>query len=265
MSTSTLSTVGVRREAEAYGRCSANWQLQHGLELMNLLEIPATQCILDLGCGSGELTVELSRRVGQRGRVVGLDPNQDRIRVAQQRYGDSTNLEFAVGTNDDTKKYKPFDRVFCSFVIHWIRDQSKCFRQVFDALQPGGLFGLVGLTELSPFLPKLTKVMAGPDVHLNELMDWHFPTLDKLTDLAEQTGFNVIHGDQFFAVSWHPTLEHLFLWWEATTSGKCLVENTVDHEGLNEFLYEFKIERNQPIEFKETLIRIILQKPFCIS
>jgi SAM-dependent methyltransferase len=237
-----------------------NWQMQHGLEFMNLLQVQPKQYVLDLGCGSGELTVELAQRVGEQGRVIGLDPNKDRIKVAQRKYGHLKNLEFLEGTNDDMKKHKPLDQVFCSFVIHWIRDQTKCFSQVYDVLQPGGVFGILGLAGLSPFLPKLTRVMAGPHVHLNKLMDWRYLPLDELTDLAKRVGFNVIHSDQLSADSWHPNLEHLLLWWEATTSGKCLVEN-INEKYLNEFLHEFKIERNQPTQFTETLIRTILQKP----
>ena len=64
-----------------YGPSSAKWQSAHGLEFMNLLELRAKQRVLDLGCGSGELTAELATRLAQLGRVVGLDPNEDRIRV----------------------------------------------------------------------------------------------------------------------------------------------------------------------------------------
>ena len=257
----TPSVLSPQREAEAYGPSSAKWQRARGLELMSLLELRAKQRVVDLGCGSGELTVELARRVGLQGRAVGLDPNKDRIRVAQERYGDPSNLEFAVGTNDDVEKYRPLDRVFSSFVIYWIRDQSKCFRQIFNALRPGGLFGLIGVTEPPLFLHKLTKVMAGPDVHLNELMNWHFRTLDGWNNLGEETGFSVRHSDEYFAYNSHPTLEHLLTWWEASTSGQCLVENTVE-EDLNRVLQEFNLDRNQTIEFKETIIRTILQKPF---
>jgi SAM-dependent methyltransferase len=199
--------------------------------------------------------------VGLQGRAVGLDLNKDRIKVAQERYGDSSNLKFVVGTNDDVEKYGPFDRVFCSFVIYWIRDQTKCFKQIFNALKPGGLFGLVAVTEAPPFLHKLTKVMAGPDVHLNELMNWHYRTLDGWNALGEETGFNVKHSDQYSAYNSHSTLGHLLLWWEATTSGQCMSHLENGDEGLDQLLREFNLDKDQPIEFKETVIRTVLQKP----
>ena len=36
--------------------------------------------ILDLGCGTGELSAYLAELVGQHGRVVGVDPDIDRIK-----------------------------------------------------------------------------------------------------------------------------------------------------------------------------------------
>lgn len=247
-------------EAEAYGPTSAKWQTTRGFELLSLLELRPEQRVLDLGCGSGELTTELARHVGNCGHVVGIDPNEERIRVARFRYGDSHNLDFAVGTNEDIQKYRPLDRVFSNFVMNWIENQRRCFKQVFEVLKPGGLFGVLLVAGSPLFLHKLTKVMAGPEVDLYEMMDWHFQTIDGWGELAEEAGFRVKHSGQYVAYNAHPSLKHLLLWWEATTSGRCLVENTNEEE-LDQLLDEFNFNRNHPIEFQENIIRIVMQKP----
>ena len=54
--------------------------------------------ILDLGCGTGELSAYLADLVGPEGKVVGVDPDKERILVAQQSYGDVKNLSFLEGS-----------------------------------------------------------------------------------------------------------------------------------------------------------------------
>ena len=48
--------------------------------------------MLDLGCGTGYLASVLAQRVGPEGKVTGVDPDRERIRLAQEQYGTINNL-----------------------------------------------------------------------------------------------------------------------------------------------------------------------------
>jgi demethylmenaquinone methyltransferase / 2-methoxy-6-polyprenyl-1,4-benzoquinol methylase len=68
---------------------------------------PAGGAALDIACGTGKLTVELRRRIGSRGRVVGLDFSERMLAVARAAYpsiewmqGDATTLPFDDATFD---------------------------------------------------------------------------------------------------------------------------------------------------------------------
>lgn len=47
--------------------------------LMGLLDAQPGQRIVDLGCGSGELTGKLAKAVGDDGFVLGIDSSQDMV------------------------------------------------------------------------------------------------------------------------------------------------------------------------------------------
>ncbi|WP_424984729.1 methyltransferase domain-containing protein [Microbulbifer sp. S227A] len=53
--------------------------------------------IVDLGCGNGLLTLELSRAVGPSGRVLGVDASEDMLRAARDRCAGRDNVALMPG------------------------------------------------------------------------------------------------------------------------------------------------------------------------
>ena len=48
------------------------------------LQLAPDAAVLDVGCGAGEVCVDLAQRVGPRGRVAGVDPSEAMIAAARQ-------------------------------------------------------------------------------------------------------------------------------------------------------------------------------------
>jgi ubiquinone/menaquinone biosynthesis C-methylase UbiE len=47
--------------------------------ILQLLDAQTRERVLDLGCGSGEVTAEIARLVGREGVVVGIDMSEDMV------------------------------------------------------------------------------------------------------------------------------------------------------------------------------------------
>jgi ubiquinone/menaquinone biosynthesis C-methylase UbiE len=63
------------------------------------LQLPLGSYGLDVGCGVGLYALWLAAAVGPQGRVLGLEPQAERVAVAQRQVGDSRaagRLEFRV-------------------------------------------------------------------------------------------------------------------------------------------------------------------------
>lgn len=105
---------------------------------------------LDIGCGTGNLTSSMINVVGKNGFVIGIDPNEDRIRKAKQRYGGLSNISFN-NTNNLSGISKCFDVAISNYVTHWMTDKEKLetFQVVFHLLKPGGVFGVFSLLSVS--------------------------------------------------------------------------------------------------------------------
>lgn len=125
--------------AEAYDRAS-DLQLEGGKRLVERLGLEEGARVLDLGCGTGRLTRWIAERLGPKGCVVGIDPLDERIRIARA-HGGSVRFEVgraeALGAFDDAS----FDAVCMSSVLHWVPDKAKALAEIRRVLRSGGRLG----------------------------------------------------------------------------------------------------------------------------
>ena len=118
-----------------------------GLPLPPLL---AGCTVLDLGCGSGRDAYVLSRLVGERGRVIGVDMTPEQLAVAREhrdwhaeRYGyAASNVELHEGFVEDLAAIgipdASVDVVVSNCVVNLSPDKPRVLREVFRVLKPGG-------------------------------------------------------------------------------------------------------------------------------
>ena len=96
---------------------------------------------LDAGCGGGDVSVELARRVGPGGRVIGLDIDETTLDLARRdaRARGVNNVEFYT---DDIRKHDSepvFDIVYARFLLTHLDDPARLVAAFHRHLQPGGL------------------------------------------------------------------------------------------------------------------------------
>ncbi|KAG7096343.1 hypothetical protein E1B28_003787 [Marasmius oreades] len=168
--------------------------------ILKLLDAKPGEKIVDFGCGSGELTLELEKIVGAKsgsgGLVVGVDNSESMIRTAKENGLNSCfvadiqqSLEFpkvmAVPRNN-------YDAVFTNAALHWCKkDPVGVIRSVKTLLKPGGRF--VG--ELGGFMNcvgvrSALHVVLKRRGHDSTTVDpWFFPSPEHYSKLLIEQGF----------------------------------------------------------------------------
>lgn len=129
--------------AEGYQQ-NSRWQTNGGKRFVQNEVAPyLSDDILDLGCGTGELSAYLAELAGPKGRVLAVDPDKERIRVAQESHKEIENLTFALGSTSSFPGLglETYNVIFSNFVLHWVKnieEKEKAFQNMFRSLKPTG-------------------------------------------------------------------------------------------------------------------------------
>jgi trans-aconitate methyltransferase len=95
------------------------------------------EAVLDVGCGDGRVSHQLSLRV-PKGRVVGIDSSASMIQFAQANHASQANLCFALKDVCELDYMKEFDVAVSTFCLQWVPDKAAAFRSIRRSLRPGG-------------------------------------------------------------------------------------------------------------------------------
>lgn len=95
-----------------------NWIKKNKMLSFNIMKLKEGDMILDIGCGTGEDVLILSKMVGNTGKVVGIDIDEKMIDEARSKSQEISNVEFNIGDiynldfDDNTFDGTRADRVF---------------------------------------------------------------------------------------------------------------------------------------------------------
>lgn len=104
-------------------------------DLLALVEpIPGGR-VVDLGCGTGELTRVMHERVQARS-TVGIDNSETMLAKSAEFAGGG--VVFKLGTVLRFAPRTPFELVFSNAALQWVPDHSKLFERLAAGLAPGG-------------------------------------------------------------------------------------------------------------------------------
>lgn len=115
-------------------------------ELYNIMtdlarsEIPAPK-ILDLGAGTGLLTLHLLKRYDQADFVL-IDLSEEMLKIAKRRFVDRANLKYIVGNYVKFDFKDKFDIITSSLSIHHLQHEDKkiLYGKIYQMLNEGGIF-----------------------------------------------------------------------------------------------------------------------------
>lgn len=91
--------------------------------------------VLDVACGTGQVSAAAKRLVGSSGTVLGVDPSEGMRAVAEARRG----IQTVAGTADNLPvEDASFDFVLMGYALRHVADLRTSFEEMRRVLKPGG-------------------------------------------------------------------------------------------------------------------------------
>ena len=162
-----------------------------GADLVEVLDPQAGERILDLGCGTGQLSAQIA---ADGAEVVGIDLSAEMVEAARDQF---PALSFVVGDAGDFSFAEPFDAVFSNAALHWVKPPEAALVCLAACLGPGGRFvaELGGARNVATIRRGLIDRLAARGFYPQS--PWYFPSLGEYAQLVEQAGLRVAYASHF--------------------------------------------------------------------
>ncbi|XP_046856006.1 phosphoethanolamine N-methyltransferase 1-like [Xenia sp. Carnegie-2017] len=169
-----------------------NLQLHYGKKLATKVGIKQGDKILDMGCGTGELTLCIGEIIGKKGRVVGVDPDIERIHYAiQHNCNVNENVSFEIGDSSNEKK------MFLQTAFHCLKPSGKIAIQSHE-----------GYPEIALYVECLISKRQNALTDINDKKPIQFfMSKSEATSLIEEMGFEIISSDYDVGKQRYKTLD----------------------------------------------------------
>jgi trans-aconitate methyltransferase len=254
-----------------YYKTNSSHQVQGALLTLGDLPVENYPSILDIGCGSGEVTAAIAERA-PKSYIVGIDNSQSMIAEAKKTYKIIDNVIFEHADAEKLTFHNEFDLVVSFAALHWMRNQSAVFDGMNRSLKPGGkiCFHMVAdATETENPLLQAFKTAAKKDRWHKKLEGATFQsnqcypqTVDNLQDMLTKAGFKDIDIKQEIRNRKFDSADKLAEWMFGWAGGFPVLASLLENERkvfINDVAYCYaqimeKHDKGQVIYMLPTLI-----------
>jgi trans-aconitate methyltransferase len=177
-----MKTVSQQWNADLYQQShSFVWEL--GNDLVGMLAPQAGECILDVGCGTGQLTARIAR---SGARVLGIDASPAMVEQAQNNFPE---LRFEVCDVRAMTYDGAFDAVFSNAALHWVQPAA-AVAAIARALKPGGrlMVELGGHGNIAEIIRAAEYAWQSLGAGPLPAHPWFFPDIAEYTALLVRCG-----------------------------------------------------------------------------
>jgi trans-aconitate methyltransferase len=188
-----MNTITTKWKPELYND-KHSFVYNYGEDLIRLLEPKDHERILDLGCGSGQLTFKINEIAKE---TIGIDKSQEMVDDAKSKFN---NIEFQVGDAGNFKFNERFDSIFSNATLHWVKNYKDAINCMFENLKSKGKIVLEfgGKGNVQTIVKQLRDSLRSRGyIEQSDLDLWYFPSIGEYSTELESLGFRVLLAEHY--------------------------------------------------------------------
>lgn len=207
--------------AEDYAQNSSA-QLQWAQELISKLNLQGDESVLDIGCGDGKISAQLSQAL-EKGNVIGIDQSEEMIDLATEKFplDQYPNLSFKHMDATNIQFSRKFNVAFSSATLHWVRNHLVVLQGVRTCLKTGGkiLIQMGGRGNAADVFNAMQKVIQFPQwtsYFKDFTPPYYFYGPEEYQEWLTASGFDVVRVELIQKDMQHQGVEGLLGWLRTT-------------------------------------------------
>lgn len=188
------------RDAESYddSRLVKSYQRRAQKLVISRMKIEKGMNVLDLGCGTGQGTIDIALKLEGTGNVIGIDLSEKMIEQAKKKLTDFKydNVKFTAGSAGSIEHQDYFDYIFSTNAFHHFENKESIFKKIRQSLKQNGVFIVQDICD--DYFPMQLLDLAGKigqKEHVGSMKS------KELKDLFLTTGFTDIEVEKL-KINW---------------------------------------------------------------
>jgi trans-aconitate methyltransferase len=235
------------------------------MNIVNSISFKQDDCILDIGCGDGRVTHEISLLV-PKGQVIGIDTSSSMVEEAKKLTTSKSNLSFFKKGAEDFRLNAKFDYILSFHSLHWISDKNKMFRNVFNHLKLRGKFIFVTAGRENPNISKVFSSERWRNKISKHGQKFQAGDPNQINQMLIETGFSIDSFKSEYRSTFYASKEDLASWtmtWIPYATGLGSEESAIFAQEISENLQKQSVKDGikDRIEFKTEMLIVTCQVP----
>jgi ubiquinone/menaquinone biosynthesis C-methylase UbiE len=173
------------------------------VKLVDALKVEPNDFVLDLACGTGAVSKEISHRLTGAGALVGIDLSSTALSIANSWVTSLPNNKCFIQMDAENIGLKSvFNKVTCQYALSFFPDPARAMREVRNVMKSHGKMGVVvhGTEEGVPYLSAISGAISKymPDtISKGSLSVYRFGRPQDLRELIIDAGFSNVSVSKF--------------------------------------------------------------------
>ncbi|SMH70901.1 methyltransferase domain-containing protein [Candidatus Nitrosotalea okcheonensis] len=147
------------------------------MEIIKLSSIKPDNKILDVACGTGVVSKEISQVLGPKGLLVGIDLSRTALDIARGSISYQNSIFIEMDAENMGFNFK-FDKVTCQYGLMFFPDSRKVLESIRKILKHDGVL-VVAVHGLAEDVPYFSTIMKPVLEHIPDIRPYGTPTVHR--------------------------------------------------------------------------------------